>query len=53
MYHRQCHVHHLCKDSQYEEVYSLALSNPGNENPKVQHATLDLQGSAEEMAKSL
>ncbi|QKX62772.1 uncharacterized protein TRUGW13939_09937 [Talaromyces rugulosus] len=46
-------VHHLCKDSQYEKVYSLSRSNPGNENPKVQHATLDLQGSAEEMAKSL
>jgi nucleoside-diphosphate-sugar epimerase len=46
-------VHHLCKDSEYEKIYSLSRSKPGNENQKVQHATLDLQGSAEEMAKSL
>lgn len=46
-------VHHLCKDPQYDKIYSLSRSNPGNANSKVQHATLDLQGSAEEMARDL
>ncbi|KAL4921267.1 NAD dependent epimerase/dehydratase family protein [Aspergillus aurantiobrunneus] len=46
-------VHHLCKDPRYERVYTLSRSNPGVEAPKVHHATLDLQGSAEEISKSL
>ncbi|KAL4886793.1 hypothetical protein BJY04DRAFT_41999 [Aspergillus karnatakaensis] len=46
-------VHHLCKDPAYEKIYSLSRSNPGYDSPKIQHATLDLQTSAEEMAKAL
>ncbi|PYI36134.1 NAD(P)-binding protein [Aspergillus indologenus CBS 114.80] len=46
-------VHHLCKDNQYAKIYSLSRSNPGYASPKVQHATLDLQSSAEDMARSL
>ncbi|KAF7588181.1 hypothetical protein BBP40_006088 [Aspergillus hancockii] len=46
-------VHLLCKDPRYEKIYPLSRSNPGNKNPKVQCATLDLQGSAEEMSKIL
>lgn len=46
-------VHHLCKDAGYKKIYSLSRSNPGYSSPKVQHATLDLQSSAEEMTKEL
>ncbi|EED18231.1 NAD dependent epimerase/dehydratase family protein [Talaromyces stipitatus ATCC 10500] len=46
-------VYHLCKDLQYEKIYTLSRKNPVNYNPNVQHATLDLQGSAEELAKNL
>ncbi|GFF30738.1 uncharacterized protein C757.02c [Aspergillus udagawae] len=46
-------VQHLCKDPEYGKVFSLSRSNPGYRNPKVQHAMLDLQASAEEMAESL
>lgn len=44
-------VHHLCKDPEYEKVYSFSRSNPGYENPKIQHTKLDLQSSAHDMAK--
>ncbi|KAL2840654.1 hypothetical protein BJY01DRAFT_257282 [Aspergillus pseudoustus] len=46
-------IHHLCKDPSYGKIYSLSRSNPGYSSPKIQHATLDLQTSAEEMAKEL
>ncbi|KAL4978269.1 hypothetical protein BDW66DRAFT_158351 [Aspergillus desertorum] len=46
-------VHHLCKDPSYSKIYTLSRSNPGYSNPKVQHASFDLQSSAEEMAKEL
>ncbi|PYI00171.1 NAD(P)-binding protein [Aspergillus ellipticus CBS 707.79] len=46
-------VHHLCKEPQHRKIYSLSRSNPGYDSPKIQHATLDLQGSADEMAKEL
>jgi hypothetical protein len=36
-----------------KKIYSLSRSNPGYSSPKIQHATLDLQTSAEEMAKEL
>ncbi|PLB48714.1 NAD(P)-binding protein [Aspergillus steynii IBT 23096] len=46
-------VHHLIKDGSYDKIYSFSRRNPGYEHPKIQHVSLDLQGSAEEMAKSL
>ncbi|CAK38065.1 hypothetical protein CBS63078_6694 [Aspergillus niger] len=46
-------VHHLCKDSSYDKILSLSRKNPGYDSPKIQHATLDLQSSVEEMAKEL
>jgi len=36
-----------------KESFSLSRSNPGYESPKIKHATLDLQASADEMAKEL
>ncbi|KAJ5091045.1 NAD(P)-binding protein [Penicillium alfredii] len=46
-------VHHLLKDPSYDKIYSFSRSNPGYKDPKIQHVTLDLQGSAQDMAKSL
>ena len=46
-------VHHLLKDSSYEQILSFSRRNPGYKNPKIKHATLDLQASADEMAKEL
>ena len=46
-------VRHLLEDDSYTKLYTLSRSQPGEKNPKIQHATLDLQASAEEMAKSL
>ncbi|RAQ44698.1 NAD dependent epimerase/dehydratase family protein [Aspergillus flavus] len=46
-------VHHLCKDSFYDKVYSLSRSNPGYQDSKIQHEALDLQTSADDMAKTL
>ncbi|KAJ5812216.1 NAD(P)-binding protein [Penicillium riverlandense] len=46
-------VHHLVKDSSYDKIYALSRRNPGYQHPKIQHVTLDLQGSAEDMAHHL
>lgn len=46
-------VHHLLKDPSYDKIYSLSRSNPGYHDPKIEHITLDLQGSAQDMAKVL
>ncbi|KAI0968217.1 NAD(P)-binding protein [Xylaria arbuscula] len=46
-------VNCLADSSQYSEVYTLSRSQKTEPHPKVKHATLDLQQSAEEMAKSL
>lgn len=46
-------VRHLCKDPHYQKIYSLSRRNPGGGNAKIQHATLDLRGSAEDMARNL
>ncbi|KAB8244216.1 hypothetical protein BDV35DRAFT_395154 [Aspergillus flavus] len=46
-------VHHLCKDSFYDKVYSLSRSNPGYQDSKIQHEALDLQTSVDDMAKTL
>ncbi|KAI9372460.1 hypothetical protein BJX61DRAFT_533956 [Aspergillus egyptiacus] len=46
-------VHHLCQDPSYTKVYSLSRRNPGYQDPKIQHATIDLQGSTDDMAQSL
>ncbi|OGM42211.1 NAD dependent epimerase/dehydratase family protein [Aspergillus bombycis] len=46
-------VHHLLKDSSYEKIYSFSRSSPGVEHQKIQHVSLNLQSSAEDMAHSL
>lgn len=46
-------MHHLLKDPSYERIYSLSRRNHRYENPKIKHATLDLQASTAEMAKEL
>ncbi|PYI09454.1 NAD(P)-binding protein [Aspergillus sclerotiicarbonarius CBS 121057] len=46
-------VHHLVKDSSYDKIYSFSRSNPGYKDNKIEHVTLDLQSSAQDMAKSL
>jgi hypothetical protein len=46
-------VHHLSKDSSYEKMYSVSRHDPGYQVSKVQHAAIDLQGSADDMAKNL
>ncbi|KAL4874449.1 hypothetical protein BJY04DRAFT_13593, partial [Aspergillus karnatakaensis] len=46
-------VHHLCKDPSYSRIYSLSRRNPGYDDPKIYHATIDLQGSVADMADSL
>ncbi|KAL4761569.1 SDR family oxidoreductase [Aspergillus foveolatus] len=46
-------VHHLQKDASYEKIYALSRSDPGYKDPKLQHAVIDLQGSADDMTKTL
>ncbi|PYI04655.1 NAD(P)-binding protein [Aspergillus sclerotiicarbonarius CBS 121057] len=46
-------VQHLLKDSSYTTIYTLSRSQPGIQDARVKHACLDLQASAEEMAKTL
>lgn len=46
-------VRHLIDDPSYTKIYTLSRSQPGEQHPKAQHAHLDLQDSAEAMAKSL
>lgn len=46
-------VGNLINSPDFTEVYTLSRSQKSTSNPKVKHATLDLQSSAEEMAKSL
>ncbi|KAJ6034313.1 hypothetical protein N7499_001521 [Penicillium canescens] len=46
-------VRHLLKDPSYTKIYTLSRSQPSVQDARVEHACLDLQGSAEEMAKSL
>ncbi|SCO76953.1 related to NAD dependent epimerase/dehydratase family protein [Fusarium oxysporum] len=46
-------VHHLLKDPSYDVIYSFSRSNPGRQDPKIRHVTIDLQGSAQDMAKTL
>ncbi|KAI0434181.1 NAD(P)-binding protein [Xylaria sp. FL1042] len=46
-------VNALADSPEYSEVYTLSRSQQAEPHPKVKHATIDLQQSAEEMAKSL
>lgn len=46
-------MHHFIKDPSYDRILSLSRRNPGYQDPKVKHATLDLQGSPDSMAKDL
>lgn len=46
-------VDSLIKSPEYTEIYTLSRSLKYSEHPKVKHATLDLQSSAEDMSKSL
>ncbi|CEN59953.1 Putative NAD dependent epimerase/dehydratase family protein [Aspergillus calidoustus] len=46
-------VRHLSKDPSYKKVYALSRHDPGYSDPKIQHATIDLQGSASDMASNL
>ncbi|KAI0839684.1 NAD(P)-binding protein [Hypoxylon sp. FL0890] len=46
-------VNALVNSPEYTAIYTLSRSQKCPENPKVKHATLDLQSSAEEMSKSL
>jgi len=47
-------VEHLCKDSQYKQVYTLSRSQPPYiESEKIKHARFDLQSDAQTMAKDL
>lgn len=43
----------LTKSLEFSDVYTLSRSQKSEPHPKVKHATLDLQQSADEMAKSL
>ncbi|KAI0846162.1 NAD(P)-binding protein [Daldinia vernicosa] len=43
----------LIKAPEYTEIYTLSRFQKVSEHPKVKHAILDLQSSAEEMSKSL
>lgn len=45
-------VHHLLRDSSCETIYSFSRGNPGYQDPKIKHVTLDLQSSAQDMAKA-
>ncbi|KAJ5183456.1 hypothetical protein N7492_001072 [Penicillium capsulatum] len=44
-------VHHLLQDPSYDTIYSFSRGNPGYEHAKIRHVTLDLQSSAQDMAK--
>ncbi|KAI1504811.1 hypothetical protein F5X99DRAFT_371058 [Biscogniauxia marginata] len=46
-------VNALINSPDYSEVYTLSRSKSFEPHPKVKHATIDLQASADEMAKSL
>ncbi|KAI0408466.1 NAD(P)-binding protein [Xylaria palmicola] len=46
-------VRRLANCPEYSEVYTLSRSQTPEDHPKIKHATVDLQLSAEEMAKSL
>lgn len=47
-------VEHLCKDSHYKQVFTLSRSQPSSlQNDKIKHAHMDLQSSAQDMAKDL
>jgi nucleoside-diphosphate-sugar epimerase len=46
-------IHHLIKDSSYDKIYSFSRRNPGYQHSKVQHITMDLQSSVEDMANDL
>ncbi|OQD73816.1 hypothetical protein PENDEC_c013G00137 [Penicillium decumbens] len=46
-------IHHLMKDPSYNKVYSLSRRDPGYQTPKVQHVTMDLQSSVEDMVHNL
>lgn len=46
-------VRHLLKDSQYKQIYTLSRSQKGEDDGKIKHAHIDLQSSAEDMAKDL
>ncbi|PGH13851.1 hypothetical protein AJ79_03419 [Helicocarpus griseus UAMH5409] len=46
-------VRHLLEDPSITKIYTLSRSQPGEKDARVQHVHLDLQDSAEEMAKSL
>ncbi|KAI1387587.1 NAD(P)-binding protein [Hypoxylon trugodes] len=46
-------VNALVNAPEYTEIYTLSRSQKSPEHPKVKHATLDLQSSADEMCKSL
>ncbi|CAG8927382.1 unnamed protein product [Penicillium salamii] len=46
-------VHHLVQDPTYTKIYTLSRSQSGFQDARVEHACLDLQTSAEEMAASL
>ncbi|KAK5944623.1 hypothetical protein PMZ80_003906 [Knufia obscura] len=47
-------VEHLCKDSQYKQIFTLSRSQPSSSmSDKIKHAHMDLQSSAEDMAKDL
>ncbi|KAI1334093.1 NAD dependent epimerase/dehydratase family protein [Xylariaceae sp. FL0016] len=46
-------VEALARSPEYAEIYTLSRSQKTEPHPKVKHATVDLQASAEDMAKSL
>jgi nucleoside-diphosphate-sugar epimerase len=46
-------VRHLLKNPSYSKIYTLSRSQPGVQDARIEHTCLDLQGSAEEMAKGL
>ncbi|KAH9907177.1 hypothetical protein F4778DRAFT_768855 [Xylariomycetidae sp. FL2044] len=43
----------LARSPEYTKVYTLSRSQKASSHPKVEHATLDLQSSADEMSESL
>lgn len=49
----QAVVNELIKSSQYKKIYTLSRSQPGQTHEKVEHASLDLCGDANQMADSL
>jgi nucleoside-diphosphate-sugar epimerase len=46
-------VRHLLEDDSYTKIYTLSRSKPGQNDARIEHATLDLQSSAKDMAKSI